>query len=256
MILTVDIGNTNVKFGVFDKQNNLVDSFRLSASAGMTSDEYGHNLKSILSYNNTSYDFEVAIISSVNPNLNYTIEHMVNYYCKVKPLIAGSGLKTGLNIKYDNPRELGSDRVMSCVGAYYNYGGPFILIDFGTATTFNAVDEKGNFLGGAISFGLKSTAEALSSAAAKLPNIDLVKPDKAIGRNTIAGMQSGIINGFIGSVEYLVAAIKNEMQKDVKVIATGGFSEVISNNSKVVDIVDRTLTLKGLNRVYQLNYKL
>jgi len=253
MILTVDIGNTNVKFGVFDDKNNLVDSFRLSASAGMTSDEYGHSLKSMLSHNNKVEGFEGAIISSVNPNLNYTIEHMVSYYCKVKPLIVGSGLKTGLNIKYDNPKELGSDRVMSCVGAYYSYGGPFILIDFGTATTFNAVNERGDFLGGAISFGLKATAEGLSKAAAKLPNVDLVKPNRAIGKTTISGMQSGIINGFIGSVEYLVAAIKKEMGGDIKVIATGGFSEVISNNSKVVDIVDRALTLKGLNRVYRAN---
>ena len=254
MILTVDIGNTNVKFGVFDK-NNLVNSFRLSASAGMTSDEYGHNLKSILSYNNTSYDFSGAIISSVNPNLNYTIEHMVNYYFKVKPMIAGSGLKTGINIKYDNPKELGSDRVMACVGAYYSYGGPFILIDFGTATTFNAVNEKGDFLGGAISFGLKSTADALSKSAAKLPNVDLIKPEKAIGKTTINGMQSGIINGFIGSVEYLAEAIKSEMGGEVKVIVTGGLSEVICSSSKIVDVVDRALILKGLNRVYQLNVK-
>ena len=255
MILAVDIGNTNVKFGVFDEKNNLVNSFRLSASAGMTSDEYGHNLKSILGYNNTSYDFSGAIISSVNPTLNYTIEHMVNYYFKIKPLIVGSGLKTGLNINYDNPKELGSDRVMGCVGAYYSYGGPFILIDFGTATTFNAVDEKGNFLGGAISFGLKGSAEALSASAAKLPNVDLVKPDRAIGKTTITGMQSGIINGFIGSVEYLVKAIKAEMGVDIKVIATGGLSEVVSENSTSVDIVDRTLILKGLNRVYRLNEK-
>jgi len=253
MILTVDIGNTNVKFGVFDEKNKLVNSFRLSAFAGMTSDEYGHNLKSILSYNNTSYDFSGAIISSVNPTLNYTIEHMVNYYFKIKPLIVGSGLKTGLNIKYDNPKELGSDRVMGCVGAYYSYGGPFILIDFGTATTFNAVDEKGNFLGGAISFGLKATAEALSKSEAKLPNVDLVKPDKAVGKTTITGMQSGIINGFIGSVEYLIKAIKKEMGGSVKVIATGGLSEVVSENSDVVDIVDRALILKGLNRVYRIN---
>jgi len=255
MILTVDIGNTNVKFGVFDNKNNLVNSFRLSASAGMTSDEYGHNLKSILSYNNTRLDFSGAIISSVNPTLNYTIEHMVNYYFKIKPLIVGSGLKTGLNIKYDNPKELGSDRVMGCVGAYYHYGGPFILIDFGTATTFNAVNEKGDFLGGAISFGLKSSAEALSKSAAKLPNVDLVMPDKAIGKTTITGMQSGIINGFIGGVEYLVKALKAEMNTSVKVIATGGLSEAVSESSNVLDIVDRTLTLKGLCKVYRINEK-
>jgi len=252
VILAVDVGNTNVKFGVFDK-DKLIGSFRLSASAGMTSDEYGFNLQSMLKNSGIGAGFSGAIISSVNPNLNYTIEHMVRYYFSVKPLLVGAGLKTGLNIKYDNPKEVGADRIMGCVGAYYSYGGPFILVDFGTATTFNAVTEKGEFLGGAISFGLKSASDALSRSAARLPGVELIRPEKAIGRSTITGMQSGIINGFIGSTEYLVSVLKKEMGGNIKVIATGGLSEVIYSATSVIDIVDRTLILKGLNRTFNIN---
>ncbi|MCL2822024.1 MAG: type III pantothenate kinase, partial [Firmicutes bacterium] len=214
----------------------------------------GHNLKSILSKDGQQIKVDGAIISSVNPNLNYTIAHAVQFYCGTVPIIVGSGIKTGLNIKYDNPKEVGSDRIMGCVGAYYTYGGPFILVDFGTATTFNAVTKSGEFLGGAISFGLKSASDALSKSAAKLPGVELVLPEKAINKNTITNMQSGIINGFIGSTEYLVKKFKSELGQDVKVIATGGLSEIIKEASDVIDIVDRTLILKGLNIVYSKNH--
>lgn len=255
MILAVDIGNTNVKFGVFDR-DNLLESFRMSVAMSKTSDEYGFNLMNMLSASGIKAEqIDGAILSSVNPHLNYTIEHMISYYFKVKPIVVGTGIKTGLNVKYDNPKEVGSDRIMSCVGAYHCYGGPCIVIDFGTATTFNAVSESGEFLGGAITFGLKTASDALSASAAKLPKVELAMPPRAIARNTINGMQSGIIHGFIGITEHMVREFRKEMNADVKVIATGGLSQIIASASDVISLVDRTLTLKGLNVVYKLNVK-
>jgi type III pantothenate kinase len=252
MILAVDIGNTNIKFGVFDG-DKLLHSFRMSAALNKTSDEYGFNLKSMLDQRGLTAPFIGAVLSSVNPNLNYTLEHMIQYYFNVQPLVVGAGVKTGLNIKYDNPKEVGSDRIMGCVGAYYSYGGPCIVIDFGTATTFNAVSERGEFLGGAISVGIKSAADALTRSAAKLPGVELVKPNSAINKSTITNMQSGIINGFIGLTEYLVAGFKKELGGQPRVIATGGLSEIIAPHTHAIDLIDRTLTLKGLQRVYALN---
>jgi type III pantothenate kinase len=253
MILAADIGNTNIKFGIFEG-DKLLKSVRLSVALSKTSDEYGFNLTNMLfSGNLNAKSFDGAIVASVNPNLNYTIEHMINYYFGIKPLIVGSGIKTGINIKYDNPREVGADRIVSSVGAYYQYGGPVIVIDFGTATTFNAVSEKGEFLGGAISIGLKSSSDNLSFSAAKLPDVELVRPKTAICKTTITNMQSGIINGFVGITEHMIDLFKNEMQGNPKVVATGGLSEIVSSQTQAIDIVDRTLTLKGLNRIYKLN---
>lgn len=253
MILAADIGNTNIKFGVFE-DGVLKYSFRLSSALYKTSDEYGFNLKNMLLQAGVDTSrFDGAVLCSVNPNLNYTIEHMIDYYFNVKPLIVGAGIKTGLNIKYDNPKEVGADRIMGGLGAYYGYGGPCIVVDFGTATTFNAISEKGEFLGGAISIGIKSAADSLSRTAAKLPDVELVKPSKTINKNTISNMQAGIVGGFIGLTEYLVNQIKCEMGGSPKVIATGGLSEIIAPHTSVINIVDRTLTLKGLYRAYLLN---
>lgn len=254
MILTIDIGNTNIKCGVFDG-DRLVYSLRLASSVSKTSDEYGLTMSDLLAQNGISRkDISGIIISSVNPNLNYTFEHMSNYFFGVKPLMVGSGIKTGLNIKYDNPKEVGADRIVNSVAAYYAYGGPVIVIDCGTATTFNYINSKGEFLGGAISFGLKTSMDALTAATAKLPKIELVAPPKALGKTTITNMQSGIIYGFIGMVEYMVKKLKAE-EGDAKVIATGGLSEIISESSAIIDKVDRTLTLRGLNIIYNLNRK-
>ena len=254
MILAIDIGNTNVKCGVFDG-DKLVYSLRLATSVSKTSDEYGLALRDLLRGNGIERSMiNGVIMSSVNPNLNYTFEHMIGFYFGVKPLMIGNGLKTGINIKYDNPKEVGADRIVNSVAAYYTYGGPVIVIDCGTATTFNYVNEKAEFLGGAISFGLKTSADALCASAAKLPKIELIAPKKAVGRTTITNMQSGIINGFIGMVEYIVGKIKAE-EGDAKVVATGGLSEIISRSSTVIDVVDRTLTLRGLNMIYKMNQK-
>ncbi len=253
MILAIDIGNTNIKLGVFD-EGKLVHSLRLSSSNRKTADEYYYTIKNMLS---GIVDFSAitgAIMSSVNPHLNYTVEHMITHYFGVNPIIVGGGIKTGLNIKYDNPKEVGADRIVNSVAAYSTYGGPCIVVDCGTATTFNVISEKGEFLGGAISFGLKSAAEALGSSAAKLPIVELVTPDKVINKSTITNMQSGIVYGYVGLVEYMVRAIKQELgAPSVKVVATGGLSEIVSAKSDVFDYVDRTLTLRGLAYLYKLN---
>lgn len=254
MILAIDIGNTNIKVGVFD-DNNLVHSLRLSAPKQRTGDEYGFDIISQLKQTGIEpTQISGAIISSVNPNLNYTFMHVCEYYFKTKPLIVGGGIKTGLNIKYDNPKEVGADRIVNSVGAYHLFGAPCIVMDCGTATTFNVINEKCEFLGGVISIGLKTATEALSASAAKLPKIELVVPDKVVGKSTVMNMQSGILNGYIGMVEHIIAKIKEETGfADLKVIATGGLAEIIKNNSKVIDALDRTLTLRGLNIIYKLN---
>lgn len=253
MIIGIDIGNTNIKLGVFDG-GKLVDSLRLSSSNRKTADEYYYNIKNMLSDRIEFSRIDGAIIASVNPHLNYTVEHMITHYFGVKPVIVGGGIKTGLNIKYDNPKEVGADRIVNSVAAYYTYGGPVIVIDCGTATTFNYINAQGEFLGGAISFGLKTSMDALTSATAKLPKIELVAPSEVLGKNTITNMQSGIIYGFIGMVEYLVRRLKEEVG-DAKVVATGGLSEIVARDSSAIDVVDRTLTLRGLNIIYNLNRK-
>ncbi len=256
MILVTDIGNTNVKVGVFDG-DELKVSLRVATSQNKTSDEYGLDIINLLRANNVEpSDVNGVVISSVNPNLNYTFEHMVRYYFNVKPMIVGAGVKTGLNVKYDNPKEVGADRIVNSVAAYYLYGGPVIVIDCGTATTFNVINEKGEFLGGAITFGLKTGSDALSTACSKLPKIELTLPSRVIGKSTVSNMQSGIIHGFIGMVENIVNKIKQELKCDnVKVVATGGVSEIVRNSSDVIDVFDRTLTLRGLNIIYKLNEK-
>ncbi len=255
MVLVFDIGNTNIKMGVF-RGDELTDTLRM-ASTNKTGDEYWLLVKDMLSVKGVSAsDVAGAIISSVNPNLNYTFEHMIETYFGFKPLIVGSGLKTGLNIKYDNPRELGADRVAGCVAAYKLYGAPAIVIDCGTATTFNVITGDGELIGGAISFGLKSAAEALSASAARLPKVELAVPARAVGKTTITNMQSGIIFGYCGMVESMVKRLKAEAGlPDAKTIATGGISDIVNKCSDVIDIVDRTLTLRGLNIIYNINRK-
>lgn len=254
MILAIDIGNTNVKCGVFDAER-LVYSLRLATSVNKTSDEYGMTMMNLLrSQNITPEMIEGVIMSSVNPNMNYTFEHLIHFYYDMKPMVVGAGLKTGLNIKYDNPKEVGADRIVGSVAAYHTYGGPCIVMDCGTATTFNAISGKGEFLGGAISFGLKTGSDALTRSASKLPKVELNVPERIIGKTTITNMQSGLIFGFVGMVEYIIGKIKAEMNCGaVKVVATGGLSEIVAAQSKVIDVMDRTLTLRGLNIIYNLN---
>lgn len=254
MLLVIDIGNTNVKMAVF-RDDEIVMSLRLATVVGKTSDEYGLNVKDLLESGGIELgDITDVIMSSVNPNLNYTFEHMVRYYFKVKPMIVGSGVKTGLNIRYDDPKAVGSDRIVNSVAAYYTYGGPVIVVDCGTATTFNVIGEKGEFLGGLISFGLKTAADALSDCTAKLPKVELVPPPTVVCKTTITNIQSGLINGFVGMVSHIIDKIREETGfTNAKVVATGGLSELIGKSGNVIDIFDRTLTLRGLNIIYKLN---
>ena len=254
MILTMDIGNTNIKTALFDDME-MVQYWRISTNRNMSSDEYGMILMNLFAYNHISTDVVKGImISSVVPQINFTIEHMCSTYFDMDPLILEPGIKTGVNIKYENPRELGSDRIANAVAAYELYGGPCITIDFGTATNFGVISEKGEFLGGAICPGLKLAADALTERTAKLPRFELVRPESVIGKNTVANMQSGIVYGYIGQINYLVERMKKELgAPNVKVIATGGLAVLVGKESSVIDVMDGLLTLKGLCLIYRKN---
>ena len=254
MIICLDVGNTNIKFAVFEG-HNLKLSFRVATEHKKTSDEYGGQLISILSNNGiTSSEITGGIISSVVPQLDYTLDRMCRNYLKITPLMLGPGLRTGLNLKVDDAKEVGADRVVNNVAAVRKYGYPLIIIDFGTATTFNAIDRQGRFIGGAIAPGIKGSLDSLVNGTAKLPRVEIERPSSVIGTNTITNMQSGIFFGFAGLVEYIVRKMKRELGGDgIKVIATGGFSEVIANEVACIDTVDKLLTLEGLEYLYYLN---
>ncbi|MBR0462980.1 MAG: type III pantothenate kinase [Clostridia bacterium] len=254
MILAMDIGNTNIKTALFDGEE-MVKYWRLTTNKMMSSDEYGILLVNLFRHSDLSMEaVDGIIISSVAPSINFTIEHMCQNYFNLKPMMLAPGIRTGINLRYDNPRELGSDRIANAVGAYEIYGGPCIFIDFGTATTFGVVSEKGDFLGGAICPGLRSSAEALVDRAAKLPNFELMKPDSVIGKNTITNLQSGIVYGHVGIVNYMVDKFRQELGcPTAKVIVTGGLALLVADETDRIDVLDGTLTLKGLRLIYEKN---
>ena len=254
MILTLDIGNTNIKTALFDGME-MVKYWRISTNRNKSSDEYGMQIVSMFAHE--GFDTKCVdgiMMSSVVPSINYTIEHMCRNYFGLTPMTVAPGVKTGINIKYENPRELGSDRIANAVAAYEIYGGPVITIDFGTATNFGVISDKGEYLGGAICPGIKLAAEALTEHAAKLPRFELEKPDCVIGKNTITNMQSGIVYGYIGQIEYLVRRMKKELgDENAKVVATGGLAQLVNGESDAIDILDGLLTLKGLRIIYEKN---
>ena len=253
MIVAMDIGNTNIKAAVFEG-SRLVKRWRCATDPVMTSDQYGIIMADLFRYHNLNMQaVEGIMISSVVPTINYTIEHMCLTYFGVTPMFVMPGIKTGIHIKYDNPRELGSDRIANAVASYELYGGPCIFIDFGTATSFGVVSEKGEFLGGAICPGLKVTADAIVDRTAKLPRFELIKPPSVIGKNTVTNLQSGILYGHIGLVKYLIGRMKEELQQDCRVIATGGMAVLIREDAPEIDVLDGLLTLKGLRLIYQKN---
>ena len=253
MILTLDIGNTNIKAGVFNGPE-LVDYWRISTDRTKSSDEYGILLLNLFAHSKIDPAVDGIIMSSVVPTINFTIEHMCSNYFNQTPMQVVPGIKTGINLKYENPRELGSDRIVNAVAAYELYGGPCIFIDFGTATTFGVVSDRGEFLGGAICPGIKLASEALTERTSRLPKIELVKPESVIGRNTVSNMQSGLVYGFIGQVTYLIDCMKRELgAPDAKVIATGGMSRLIASGTDAIDEIDGLLTLKGLRIIYERN---
>ena len=257
MILTLDIGNTNIKCALFEDET-LKKAWRMATDRHKTHDEYGVLLMMFL--NHAGYeakDVEGIIVSSVVPTINYTIEHMIDDYLGIVPLQVEPGIRTGINIRYDNPQALGADRICNAVAAQRYYGGPCIFIDFGTATSFGVISKKGEFLGGAICPGVKMSSEALTERAAQLPKVELVKPDSVIQRNTITNMQAGIVYGYVGQVDYIVRKMKAEIggSEHIRVIATGGMARMIASETSTIDIIDGQLTLKGLRLLYERNAK-
>ena len=256
MIICIDIGNTNIKYAVYE-QDELRVSFRVSTDFKRTSDEYGEQIIGMLDIKGIkAKDIKGGIVSSVVPSLDYTIDKMCEIYFSFKPLHIAPGLKSGLNIRCDNAREVGADRIVNCVSALVQYGEkkPMIVIDFGTATTFNIINENDEFIGGVIAPGIKGSLDSLVNGTAKLPRVEIEAPKSIIAKNTVTNMQAGIVFGFAGLVEYIVKRIKKELKtQDVKTIATGGFSNVISKEIECIDVVDKLLTLKGLKYLYDLN---
>ncbi|MCL1804535.1 MAG: type III pantothenate kinase [Clostridiales bacterium] len=253
MLLVFDAGNTNIVMGVY-RGVELLRSWRLATDRHQTADEYEIKIRYFLDSAHISADeITDAIISSVVPPIMPTLERLVANCFRIEPLIIEPGVKTGLSILYDNPREVGADRIVNAVAGYELYGGPLIIIDFGTATTFCVIDGEGRYLGGAISPGIGISAEALFQQAAKLPRIELVKPRQVIGKNTVAGMQSGMIYGYVGLVDGIVQRIVRELGGKPKVIATGDMAEIIAGESETIEAVDQNLTLEGLRIIYDRN---
>ena len=254
MIICLDVGNTNIKYAVFNG-DDIVLSFRVATDVKKTSDEYGGQLLTILSNNGVNFkEINGGIISSVVPQMDFTLERMCATYLHIKPLTLAPGLKTGMNLRVDNAREVGADRVVNNVAGLKKYGAPLIIIDFGTATTFNVLDEKGEFIGGVIAPGIKGSLDSLVNGTAKLPRVEIEAPKSVIAKNTVTNMQAGIVFGFAGLVEYIVKKIKKELgTSDVVTIATGGFSETIAKETACIDVIDKMLTLNGLKYLYDLN---
>ena len=257
MLFVIDVGNTNIVLGLIKDKKLMVD-WRISTDTPRTADEYAMMVRAL--FQSAGYEMNMVkgiIISSVVPNLMYSLEHMIRKYFNVEPLIVGPGIKTGLNIKYDNPKEVGADRIVNAIAAHEIYGGPLIIVDFGTATTFCAVTSSADYLGGAIVPGIKISTDALFARAAKLPRIELIKPPTVICKNTVQSMQAGIIYGYVGLVDYIVNKMREEMKKyeskEAYVVATGGLAKLISSESTTINEINSYLTLEGLRIIYDKN---
>ena len=254
MLLTVDVGNTNITFGLFEKKE-LVHTFRLMTSTLRTSDEYGAAILGLLSHNGMKKDqIEGVIVASVVPNVMHSLVGAIERYVGHKPMIVGPGLKTGIHIVTENPKEIGPDRIVDAVGAYEKYGGPVLVLDFGTATTYDLVNEKGEFVAGITAPGIKISAKALWEDTAKLPEVEIKKPDSILAQNTVTSMQAGLVYGQIGQTEYIVKKVIEESGlENVKVVATGGLGSIIADETDVIEVYDRMLTLDGLRMIYEKN---
>ncbi len=257
MILLVDVGNTNIVLGLYNN-GEYINRWRLSTDANKTSDEYSIHIMQLFNQNHIEVDeVEGIIISSVVPNIMHSLENMIEKCFKKKPLIVGPGIKTGINIKYDNPKEVGADRIVNAVAAHEKYKRSLIILDFGTATTFCAVTKNGNYLGGNICPGIKISSDALFERAAKLPRVELEKPGSLICKSTVTSMQAGIIYGYTGLVEYIINRMKKEMvdlgEEEPYVVATGGLANLIAEDTDTIDEVAPLLTLEGLKIIYEKN---
>lgn len=252
MLLTVDVGNTNISIGVF-QDDALKATWRIGTDVERSSDEYGVAILGLLATEKIAADaIDEAVIASVVPDLVPAFEQLCGRYFKVTPLIVGTGTRTGVRILYENPRDVGPDRVVDVVAALKLYGPPpLIIVDLGTATVFDAVSAAGDYLGGAIAPGIGIASEALFERAAKLQRVELERPSAAIGRNTTASVQSGLLFGYVGLIEGVVARFKEELGGEARVIATGGWAPIIARETSVVEVVDLNLTLIGLRMVYE-----
>ena len=256
MLLAFDVGNTNIVLGVFEGEK-LIKDWRMKTDKNKSADEYGMLIHQLFAYSGIDISKVTdVIISTVVPPVLYTLQHLSRKYFHKKAIVVGPGVKTGMIIKYDNPKQIGSDRIVNAVAAYDKYGGPLIVVDTGTATTFCAINEKGEYLGGTIAPGLKISSEALFEKTAKLPRVEIEEPGKVICKNTIESMQAGLVYGHVGLVEYVIKRMKQELApggERVTVIATGGMAHLIMNTSDCIDHVERQLTLEGLRLIYRKN---
>jgi type III pantothenate kinase len=253
MLLAIDIGNTNVVLGVFD-QERLVENWRVGTNAQITPDEYAMIFKDLFGFAGLEFkQITGVIISTVVPPLLPVMVEMSRKYFRIEPMIVTHELKTGITIRYDNPKEVGADRIVNAAAAFKLFGGPLVIVDFGTATTFCAVTRDGEYLGGAIAPGIKISAEALFQRASKLPRVELSKPLKVIGRDTVSAMQAGIIYGYAGLVDGIVERMKKELASDARVVATGGLAELVSPETRSIQEIKPQLTLEGLRLLYDIN---
>ena len=252
MLTAIDIGNTNITVGVFEK-DELRASFRMTTKMPRTSDEYGILLLNLFEQNEIDHrDIEDVIVASVVPNIMHSFERAIVKYLHIVPIMIEPGIKTGIRIAIDNPKQVGADRIVDAAAAFGLYGGPVLVIDFGTATTYDLVDANGTFLTGITAPGIQSSARALSEDAAKLPEIEIKKPDSILAKDTISSMQAGLIYGQIGQTEYIIKQVKKESGfEEMKVVATGGLGRIIASETKEIDIYDPTLTLKGMLLIYK-----
>jgi type III pantothenate kinase len=253
MLLTIDIGNTNITFGLYDAET-LQHHWRIKTDHDRLADEYGIIILGLMRHEGLKSDqISGVVMASVVPPLTQVFVRMSERYFKMSPLVVETGVKTGVKIRYDSPRDVGADRIVDAVAAYRLYGGPACVVDFGTATTFDAISATGEYLGGAIAPGMGIGAEALFSRASKLPRVDLVRPPRAIGANTVHALQSGFVFGYVSLVEGMVARFRAELGPEMRVIGTGGLVRVIAPETDVIEVVNPWLTLEGLRMVWEMN---
>lgn len=255
MLLAIDSGNTNTVFAVFDNDGTVLGEWRSSTNANRTADEFAVWLSQLMSFEGLkAKDIDNAIIATVVPAMLFSLQTLCRKYFKVEPLVVGdSTVSLGIEVFLDRPEEVGADRLVNAIAAHEMYQGPLIVIDFGTATTFDVVDENGNYCGGAIAPGINLSLEALHMAAAKLPRVAIGRPEKAIGKGTTTAMQSGIFWGYIGMIEGLTQRMKEEFGAEMTVIATGGLSSLFAKSTDVIQHSDTELTLRGLLAIYKRN---